>query len=115
MKYYPMTVTAENVVLEGDYAGARAIGNVKLGAAYFFFKEKRKVYYIPYSDITQCFRRVHLVQTKMCCGKGNLGVENIVICKDGAELAQIQLPGERAGKILLEEIAQRAPHVQIGK
>lgn len=115
MKFYPLGKTAPDGALQTDHAAGRAIGNVQLGGTYLFFKEKRKVYYIPYGEITRVFRRVMLVQTKMCCGKGDLEVENLVICGEAGELAQVQLPGARAGKILLEEVAQRAPHVAIGK
>lgn len=115
MKYYPVTTAAPDGALKSDCDAGRVIGNVHLGNTYLFFKEKRKLYYIPYNDITRVFRRVMLVQTKMCCGKGNLEVENLVICGAAGELAQVQLPGARAGKILLEEIAKRVPHVQIGK
>lgn len=116
MKFYSVTSEHNNAAaLQAEYASGRVIGNVNLGAEFLFFKEKRKVYYIPYADMTRCFRRVLLVQTKMCCGKGNLEVENLVVCSEKGEVAQIQLPGERAGKILLEEIVKMAPHVQIGR
>lgn len=116
MKFYSVTSEHNNAAaLQAEYASGRVIGNVHLGAEFLFFKEKRKVYYIPYADMTRCFRRVLLVQTKMCCGKGNLEVENLVVCSEKGEAAQIQLPGERAGKILLEEIVKIAPHVQIGR
>lgn len=115
MKFYPLTAAAPDVALKTDYDAGRAIGNVQLGNTYLFFKVKRKLYYIAYADVTRVFRRVQLVQTKMCCGKGNLEVENLVICTEAGEAAQIQLPGARAGVILLEEVAKRAPHVLIGK
>ena len=115
MKYYPLTTTVSDEALNCDYKLGRTIGNVQLGSTFLFFKEKRKVHYIPYNDVTRIFRRVMLVQTKMCCGKGNLEVEHIVICGETGELAQVQMPGNRAGVILLEEVAKRAPHVQIGK
>ena len=116
MKFNPITTENTDVAaLKEEYAAGRVIGNVHLGTQHLFFKEKRKLYYIPYADMTRCFRRVMLVQTKMCCGKGNLEVENLVVCAESGEVAQIQLPGERAGKILLEEIAKLAPHVQIGR
>ena len=114
-KYHPLTQTADNAVLKAEHSAGRTIGNVVLGNTYFFFKEKRKICYIPYTDITRVFRRVVLVQTKMCCGKGNLEVENIVVCTEQGEVAQVQLPGARAGVIMLEEIGKRAPHVAIGK
>jgi len=116
MKFYPIATSNTNdAAMQAEYAAARVIGNVRLGTEMLYFKNKRKVYYVPYTDITRCFRRVQLVQTKMCCGKGNLEVENLVICGEGGELAQIQMPGERAGKIVLEEIGKLAPHVQIGR
>ncbi len=116
MKYYPLTQSVSDGVLSAEYAAGRGIGAVTLGDTCLFFKEKRKIYYIPYKDITRAFRRVQLVQTKMCCGKGNLEVENLVICgAEEREIAQIQLPGARAGKIMLEELAARAAHMQIGK
>ncbi len=115
MKFYPVTTAAPDAALKADYAAGRSIGNVQLGNTYLFFKEKRKLYYISYGEMTRVFRRVMLVQTKMCCGKGNLEVENLVVCNEAGEVAQIQLPGARAGVILLEEVAKRAPHVQIGK
>ena len=116
MKFYSVTTeSSDAAALKAEYAAGRAIGNVHLGTEHLFFKEKRKLYYIPYADMTRCFRRVMLVQTKMCCGKGNLEVENLVVCAESGEVAQIQLPGERAGKVLLEEIAKLAPHVQIGR
>ena len=114
-KYNPVTTAADEAALRSDYAAGRAIGNVQLGNEFFFFKEKRKTYYIPYADMTRVFRRVVLVQAKMCCGKGNLEVENIVVCTEKGEVAQVQLPGARAGVIMLEEIGKRAPHVAIGK
>ena len=116
MKFYPITTTVPDAALKSDYDAGRAIGNVQLGNTYLFFKEKRKLYYIPFADMTRVFRRVMLVQTKMCCGKGDLEIENIVLCgKDDTELVQIQLPGSRAGVIMLEELASHGSHIQIGK
>jgi len=117
MKFYPLNaVEADAAVLAADHRSGREIGSVTLGAQYLFFKEKRKTFYIPYAEISRAFRRVQLVRMKMCCGKGDLQVENLVICgADGRELAQMQLPGTRAGVIMLEELAYRAPHMEIGK
>ena len=116
MKYDPLTAEIADAVLDAEYKAGREIGPVILGETCLFFKVKRKVSYIPYGEIARAFRRVQLVGMKMCCGKGNLEVENIVICgKDDAELAMIQLPGARAGVILLEELEKKVPGIQIGK
>lgn len=117
MKFHPLEgLEAEKSAVQADYAAGREIGTARLGALYFHFRLRGHVYYIPYGALTRCFRRVELVQARMCCGKGNFEIENIVICgKDEQEIAQIQLPGAKAGKILLEEIAKRAPACAIGK
>ena len=66
--------------------------------------------------VHRAFRRVQLIQTKMCCGRGDLQIENLVLCGRGEkELAQVQLPGARAGEIMMEELAARGSHIQIGK
>ena len=39
----------------------------------------------------------------------------LVICSGGKEIAVAALPGEKAGKAALSEIAGKAPHIQIGK
>ena len=116
MKYYPLTTEAGEGILDAEYKAGREIGAVTLGETCLFFKVKRKVSYVPYADITRAFRRVHLVGMKMSCGKGNLEVENLVICgAEDKELAMIQLPGARAGVIMLEELEKKVPGIQIGK
>ena len=116
MKYNPLTAEIAESVLNTEYKEGRDIGPVILGETCLFFKMKRTVNYVPYADITRAFRRIQLVGMKMCCGKGSLEVENLVICKEGdEELAMIQLPGTRAGVIMLEELEKRVPGIQIGK
>ncbi|MCD7746610.1 MAG: hypothetical protein LUI13_15240 [Lachnospiraceae bacterium] len=115
MKFYSLIPDSqEPVPSEADYHSAREIGVVRLGERTFYFRKARRVYYIPYHRIRSCFRRVMIVPAKLCCGQGGLPVENLVICGDEGELAQIQIPGERAGKALLEELKNRAPDAEIG-
>lgn len=113
MKFYSLehTQTIEKQDMAQDYKQSREIGIVRLGKECLYFRRLRKVYYIPYTDIRRCFRRVMLVPAKLCCGRGDLEVENLVICTDQGEAAQIQLPGSKAGKILLEELKKRLPDV----
>ena len=115
MKFYPLTNELAAEVVAAGYKEGREIGKVRLGSKCLYFRDKLKVYYIPYEDMTRVFRRVLLIPAKMCCGKGDFEVENIVICTAEGEKAQIQLPGERAGKILLEELTRLAPHAEVGK
>jgi hypothetical protein len=52
----------------------------------------------------------------MCCGRGNFEVENLVVCgENDEELMQVQLPGAKAAKILMEELQARIPEAEFGK
>lgn len=110
MKFLPLTDTVvSDAILAEEYKTGREIGVVKLTKDHLFFKKKMKVYYIPYTDVRRCFRRVRLVPAKLCCGKGDFEIEYLVVCGDAGELAEIQLPGTRAAKILIEELKERIP------
>ena len=119
MKFYPLdTVTAQvgEEGLNSEYKTAREIGKVKMGELRLFVKSGLKTYYIPYHDIRRMFRRVLAVPAKLCCGKGDFEIENLVICgADDKELAQIQLPGKKAAQILMEELKQRVPEAEFGR
>lgn len=118
MKFYPLIENApgaDAAALGSEYRAAREIGKVRMGELNLFIRSGLKTYYIPYRDVRRCFRRVMLIPAKMCCGKGDFELENLVICGDAGELAQVQLPGERAGKILFEELKQRIPEAEFGK
>ena len=115
MKFYAVASEMAPEVLMAGYKEGREIGKARLGGKCLYFRDRLKVYYIPYEDITRVFRRVLLIPAKMCCGKGDFEVENIVICTEKGEAAQIQLPGERAGKIMLEELSRLVPHAEVGK
>lgn len=115
MKFYSLGHAKETEMqthMKEDYAAGRKIGVIRLGVSCLYFRRMRKIYYIAYADIRRCFRRVMLVPAKLCCGRGDLEVEHIVICTDQGEAAQIQLPGARAGKILLEELKNRLPDAE---
>ena len=110
MKFISLNEKAiDSAVLENEYKTARQIGAIRLGETCFMFKSRMKNYYIPYSDIKQCFRRVMGVNLKMCCGKGEMQVENLVIGDADKELAVIQLPGTRAAQELMKEMKERVP------
>ena len=115
MKFCPVASEMATEVLFAGYKEGRQIGKATLGPRCLYFRDKLKVYYIPYADMTRVFRRVLMIPATMCCGKGDLEMEHIVICTAAGEAAQIQLPGERAGKIMLEELAKRAPHAEVGR
>ena len=109
MKFYPLTKGEVTSSLAEDYKNARAIGVIRLGKETLYFKAKLKVYYIPYSEIRHCFRRVQQVPAKMCCGRGDFEIESLVIGDESAEQAVIQLPGTRAARELIKELKELMP------
>lgn len=115
MKFYSLTSTEENTEsLQAEYKTAQEIGKLRLGTEKLYFRSARKIFYIPYNEIHRYFRRVMLVPAKLCCGKGDFAVEHLVICDTDRELAQIQLPGSRAAKILMERLSSLAPYAIVG-
>lgn len=119
MKFIPletMDAVLDMAVLESEYSEGRELAPVRFGSQHFFFKVRRKVYYIPYEKITRCFRRVELVDARMGCCFTALDMENIVICgAEEQELAQIRLSGgERVGKVVLDTLQEKCPNAEIG-
>ena len=116
MKFESLTSPAADAsALQEEYKCAREIGKLRLGQQHLYVRSGLKCYYLPYSDIRRYFRRVMRVPAKMCCGKGDFEIENLVICGDGGELAQIQLPGVKAAKAVMESLAELAPNAAVGR
>ena len=117
MKFYPLTASqSDEHLLDSEYKAARQLGKLRLGELHLYFKSGLKTYYIPYRDVRRCFRRVVSVPAKLCCGKGDFAIENLVICGEGdQELAQIQLPGTKAARILMTELEEKMPDAAFGR
>ena len=116
MKFHPLTAdAAAQDALQSEFKAAREIGRVRLGELHLFCRTGMKTYYIPYHDVRRCFRRVQLIPAKMCCGRGDFEIENLVVCGDDGELIQVQLPGTKAAVILLDELRERIPEAEFGK
>lgn len=116
MKFEPLTLPVEDITsLREEFRQAREIGKLHLGQENLYFRAGLKVYYIPYGEIRRYFRRVMRVPAKLCCGKGDFEIENLVICGEGGELAQVQLPGAKAARIVMERMAELAPNAAVGR
>ena len=104
-----------SAALAREYKAAREIGVVRIGEERLFFRVRLRIYWIPYTDIRRCFRRVMMVPAAVCCGRGELPVENLVVTGERGELAQIQLPGTRAAKELMKALQEKMPDIPFSK
>ena len=117
MKFIPLLKgsAADASALSQEYAEAEEFAPARIGETQFFFKAGRKIYYLPLTEITRCFRRVELVNARMgCCNQG-LPMESIVVCgAEEQELAQIRFGSERMSKALLAALEQACPQAKFG-
>ena len=115
MKFYPLAgESAPGTELKEEYESARAIGGVRVGVQRLYLRQGRKVGHISYGDIRRCYRRVLIVPMRMCCGKGDMELENLVVEGEAGELATVRLPGGRAAKALMRELEKKLPASCLG-
>ena len=97
--------------LTEEYKNAHSYGVTTVGDGHLFVKKGLSVYYIAYGDAERIFRRIRRVNAQMCCDNGELEFEYLVIMADGKELIEVQLPGKKAAKMLMEELKEKRPEV----
>lgn len=110
MKFHPVSQgIADSEVLAEEYAASRQIGTVRIGRSVLFFRAGLKTYYIPYEEVRSCFRRVYQVPVKMCCGRGEIDYEHLIIRNEEKEVADIPLPGTKAAQELIRLLKEKMP------
>ena len=90
--------------LTSDYKQGHSYGVTVIGSDNLFVKKGLNVYYIAYREAERIFRRVRRVNAMMCCDNGELEIEYLVVMKDGKELIEVQLPGSKAARMMMEEL-----------
>ena len=115
MKFYPIgTVQDTGTALEEEYKSAHAVGAVRVGTSCLFMRSGFRNYYIPFHEVRRAFRRVERVPARMCCGKGEFEIENLIVCNDSGEVLKAQLPGQKAARLLMEELREKIPGAVFG-
>ena len=97
--------------LTEEYKNAHSYGVTSVGDGQLFVKEGLSIYYIPYENAERIFRRIRRVNAQMCCDNGELEFEYLVIMAGGKEVIEVQLPGKKAAKMLMEELKGKRPEV----
>ena len=114
MKLYPLLGQAGQEspspeVLSEEYKASREIGIIRVGEDHLFFRVRLKVCFIPYTAVRRCYRRVLQFPVRMCCGRGEMSAENLVLWTDEGEVAQIPVPSTRAAKELMRILPSKIP------
>ncbi len=99
--------------LRDSYKNGHSYGVAVIGSRYLFVRKGFTVYYIAYEDAERIFRRVRRVQAMMCCDNGELEIEYLVVMADGRELIEIQLPGTKAARMLMDELKATVSGVEL--
>ena len=115
-KFYPLTETVlDDATLDQEFKDARQIGPCRIGETCLMIRSKLKNYYVPYSDVTRFYRRVKIVKARVCCGRGEMEMEHLVVCGEQGELAEVQVPGTRAAVGLMDALKAVMPEVEAVK
>lgn len=115
MRFYPLAGgDAPEAGLKEEYEGARDIGGIRFGAERLYVRQGLRIGHIPYADIRRCYRRVQMVPMRMCCGRGDVAFENLVVEGSQGELAEVRLPDGRAAKAVMEELGKKLPEEHLG-
>lgn len=93
-----------NKELGEEYKSSHSYGVTVIGSDHLFVKKGLSVYFIAYADTERIFRRVRRVQAMMCCDNGELEIEYLVVMSDGRELIEVQLPGQKAARMIMDEL-----------
>lgn len=95
--------------LKEEFDAAKPIGSLRIGNRHLFFRAALKHYAIPFNEILGCFRRIRAVDTKLCCGRGTMEMEYLVVRTATGEAAEIGLPGKRAAQKVMEILKAKIP------
>lgn len=116
MRFYPLAdddIPAERIL--ADFLPARTLGRLRLGKECLYFKQGLRTCYIPYAAVGRCVRRaVILPDSLRKDGRAQAWETLVFYGPDGAELAQVPVPGATALRIVFAELAHRLPSGALG-
>jgi len=110
---YPNNFDKKTDNLSECFKCGHSIGPVTVSKDFLFIKKGFRIYFIAYTDAQKIFRRVRRLHANICCGDGDLEVEYLVIYADNKELMEITLPGKKAAQLLMSELKQTSPNLDV--
>lgn len=110
MKFYSLLdKKAYEEDLSELFSKGHRVGAVTVSENGIFVKKGLKTYYIAYNNAERIFRRVRMVDANVCCGKGQMNFDYLVVMADNKEVLEVQLPGSKAAKLIFDEMKGLSP------
>ena len=100
-----------------EFDSAAQFANIRLGEKRLFWKSGLRRYAVELSAVCRVWRQEENVYGKLCCGGRSYVIHRLVLrLEDGKELTlHIGDDEKAAAEALLQLIAERFPHIAIGK
>ena len=100
-----------------EYDHALPFGNLRLSTKRLFWKSGMKLCALEMDTVRRVWRQEENVYGKLCCGGRSNVIHRLVLrLEDGKEQTQHIGDDEKAAaEALLQVIAERFPHIAIGK
>ena len=100
-----------------EFDSAAQFGNLRLGERRMFWKSGLRRYAVELAAVRRVWRQEENVYGKLCCGGRSYVIHRLVLkLEDGKELTlHIGDDAKAAAEALLQTIAERFPHIAIGK
>ena len=100
-----------------EFDAAVRFGNLRLGEKRLFWKSGLRRYAVELAAVRRVWRQEENVYGKLCCGGRSYVIHRLVLrLEDGKELKlHIGDDEKAAAEALLQLIAERFPHIAIGK
>ena len=100
-----------------EFDAAAQFGNLRLGERRLFWKSGLRRYAVELDTVRRVWRQEENVYGKLCCGGRSYVIHRLVLkLTDGRELTlHIGDDAKPAAGALLQAIAERFPHIAIGR
>lgn len=100
--------------LEAQYRDAVDLGRVRGGEVCLFYPKLGGVECLPYEELVQLYLRKEECVARMCCGMADLSPIFVMAVQADGSVRKTQIHSQDMGRVLLDHVAQKAPHVKIG-
>lgn len=100
--------------LEQQYANAVDLGKVKGGETCLFYPKFSYVGCLPYEELAHIYLRKEEVIARLCCGIADVSPIFVMAVDNQGRTYKTEVHSKEMGQSLLDHVAVRAPHVEIG-